>query len=198
MVKAAAPKATKNNASKPSAPRSTTPPSGKLKPAPAPRPRRGSRTIGKRSFRQFSAKSTFKPAANQAYRIDHSPFQLSMKAVKLKRLEQAYGMDGIRKATQRNLLWYWQWSRDWGWSYATSAAKTPPHSPGREANSDTPPQQHQALDASSNDASEHQHTAQQGVWYWRWREKHKKMAKALRSKLPMRFCKEVAINVINR
>jgi hypothetical protein len=61
----------------------------------------------------FSAKNPFKAKANEAYRIDHSPFQLSMRSVKLRVSERSFGMDDSRKQNQRNILWYWQWSRDW-------------------------------------------------------------------------------------
>ena len=103
----------RNSGSKISAYSNRKPVSKKLKAAPAPTGKRLKAAVGKRCFRQFSAKNPFKPKANEAYRIDHSPFQLSMRSVKLGRAGLPLGMDESRKQKQQSIIWYWQWSRDW-------------------------------------------------------------------------------------
>lgn len=158
------------------------PPSGKPTRRPsqynmisAPPARRVNRGSSKRCFRQFSVKDPFIAKANEAYRIDHSPSQLSMSAVKLRILEQPLGMDGIRRENQRNILWYWQWSRSWN---LRSAPTTP-----RIAADTT------LLEVNTNG----EHTSLQlSVRYWRWQEKQRRLKNTLRKKIPIRLYKDAA------
>lgn len=159
--------------------------SSKYKPVSAPRGRRIIKTTGKRAFRQFSAKDHFKAKANEAYRIDHSPSALSMRAVKLRRLRQALGMDGARKENQKTILWYWTWSRNWRAKTNNSPGDifTPlPHNDRTEK---------EALNTQKITiielASTIQSTPQGSNWYWRWHARREQMKKTLRSKLPKRL-----------
>jgi len=54
-------------------------------------------------------------------RIDHSPYELTMRSVKTKEPEQTAGRDRTRTQGQNRVLWYWRWSRPqsphMAWSY---------------------------------------------------------------------------------
>lgn len=140
----------------------------KLKPTAAPRARRLSRATGKRSFRQFSAKNPFRAPVNGAYKIDHSPFQLSMKAVKLSQLQQPFGMDGHRRLNQCKVVWYWQFSRDWNNPSTTNTAQIPSE-----------------VSQLALEQTAHEKTKQASGWFWRWQDKRHKIRIAFRNKLPL-------------
>lgn len=133
---------------------------GKFKgrPAPAPAPRR-SKGGSKRSFRKFSVRDPFRPKGSDGAEVDASPFELSMNSVRLSKKTKVLGMDESRRKTQRRILWYWQFSRNWqvskawNWRQITEALSI---SPEKSARSDEEPDQGKK--------------GKDWVWFWRWRD----------------------------
>jgi hypothetical protein len=135
---------------------------GRPAPAPAPRRKKGG---GKRSFRKFSVKDPFRGKGSDGADVDASPFELSMHSVRLSKKEKVLGMDDTRRKTQRKLIWYWQFSRNWqvtkawNWRLITEALSVAPekHQPTNDTN-------------DANDSED-----RDWIWFWRWRDWQNKM-----------------------
>lgn len=142
---------------------------GRPAPAPAPRRKKGG---GKRSFRKFSVRDPFRPKGSDGAEVDASPFELTMNSVRLSRKNKVLGMDETRRKTQRKLIWYWQFSRNWQvsrtWNWRQIA----------EALSINPEKSWQSAE-EPDAAKKHK----DWIWFWRWRDwQNKKRKKRKRTK----------------
>jgi hypothetical protein len=77
--------------------------------------------------------------------------ELSINAFKLVAKSQAFGMDGVRKATQRRVLWYWRFSRDW-----------------RKVNQSQNIQPEKSLIVERQLGENEEQEQDQSKWYWSW------------------------------
>jgi hypothetical protein len=145
---------------------------GRPAPAPAPRRRKGG---GKRSFRKFSVKDPFRGKGSDGAEVDASPFELSMNSVRLTRKDKVLGMDETRRKTQRKLIWYWQFSRNWQVSRAWNWRQiSEAYSIGAE----------KSAEAHHDDDEGQKHS--DWIWFWRWRDRqNKKKRRSKRGKGPL-------------
>lgn len=121
------------------------------RPASAPAPRRP-RAGRKRAFRRFVLIRKMRPVFPGG--SDEPLPELSINAFKLTPKSRVLGMDGVRRATQRRIIWYWRFSRGWQKVTRTQALQ--------------PEKSLQIHRAAQPEDSESPGANQTNQWYWQW------------------------------
>lgn len=81
---------------------------------------------GKRGFRKYGSPVQAGWSRPGGGGEPGSPYELTMRRVKLSAKLEPHGMDEGRKRNLRRMVWYWQWSRDWNWRQMTTISGAQP------------------------------------------------------------------------